>query len=395
MQRDAAHVPFVESGSYPLRGGNAVRPLVDGGPAFRRICEAVEAARRSVWVTVAFHRARASRCRTGAAASSTCSTARGARARRARDLLAPSRAREVRSGLALLGTEAERALLRARGSRFLARWDRAEGRYCQHQKSWLVDAGEPGEVAFVGGINLNPSSVVAPGHSGDARAAARTTCTSRCAARRRRDVHHNFVQRWNEASDRERPTGCGPTRAATSDLRVPASALSPAAGDVPVQIQRTVRRGRYRDGTPAPGGAPFAIARRRALASSTSTCARSSGAQRAIYIEDQAIGAPADRRRAARGARARRRRGRSSCPIDPNNEMAAGRRKPENRAFFESLARARRASTTSRWRGSPRTAAAAPTRTSTCTRRSRSSTTRGARSARPTSATARSSATRS
>ena len=42
MQRDAAHVPFVESASYPLRAGNAVRPLVDGEPAFRRICEAVE-----------------------------------------------------------------------------------------------------------------------------------------------------------------------------------------------------------------------------------------------------------------------------------------------------------------------------------------------------------------
>jgi len=54
MQRDAAHVPFVDSGSYPLRAGNAVRPLVDGEPAFRRICLAVEAAHRSVWVTVAF-----------------------------------------------------------------------------------------------------------------------------------------------------------------------------------------------------------------------------------------------------------------------------------------------------------------------------------------------------
>ncbi len=54
MERDAEHIPFVRSGSYPLRAGNAVRPLVDGEPAFRRICEAVEAAKQSVWVTVAF-----------------------------------------------------------------------------------------------------------------------------------------------------------------------------------------------------------------------------------------------------------------------------------------------------------------------------------------------------
>ena len=33
-------IPFVQSGSYPLRAGNVVRPLIDGEPAFRRICEA-------------------------------------------------------------------------------------------------------------------------------------------------------------------------------------------------------------------------------------------------------------------------------------------------------------------------------------------------------------------
>ena len=32
MERDGAHVPFVSSGPYPIRAGNAVRPLVDGEP---------------------------------------------------------------------------------------------------------------------------------------------------------------------------------------------------------------------------------------------------------------------------------------------------------------------------------------------------------------------------
>ena len=54
MIRDAAHIPHVDTGSYPLREGCGVRPLVDGEPAFRRICEAVEAARSRVWITVAF-----------------------------------------------------------------------------------------------------------------------------------------------------------------------------------------------------------------------------------------------------------------------------------------------------------------------------------------------------
>src|SRR2546422_677962 len=47
-------VPFARGGAYPPRPGNAARPLVDGEPAFRRIAAAVEAARASVWVTVAF-----------------------------------------------------------------------------------------------------------------------------------------------------------------------------------------------------------------------------------------------------------------------------------------------------------------------------------------------------
>lgn len=48
------HIPFPSSGSYPVRAGNAVRPLVDGVPAFHRINEAIEEARHRVWLTVAF-----------------------------------------------------------------------------------------------------------------------------------------------------------------------------------------------------------------------------------------------------------------------------------------------------------------------------------------------------
>ena len=50
------HIPFTASGSYPVRAGNLIRPLIDGEPAFRRIWESVEAARHSVWVTIAFLR---------------------------------------------------------------------------------------------------------------------------------------------------------------------------------------------------------------------------------------------------------------------------------------------------------------------------------------------------
>ena len=47
-------IAFVDTGSYPTRDGNHVVPWIDGEPAFRRICKAIEAAQESVWATVTF-----------------------------------------------------------------------------------------------------------------------------------------------------------------------------------------------------------------------------------------------------------------------------------------------------------------------------------------------------
>jgi cardiolipin synthase len=47
-------VPPVLDASYPVRPGNLLQPLIDGEPAFRRVCEAIESARERVWVTVTF-----------------------------------------------------------------------------------------------------------------------------------------------------------------------------------------------------------------------------------------------------------------------------------------------------------------------------------------------------
>jgi phosphatidylserine/phosphatidylglycerophosphate/cardiolipin synthase-like enzyme len=231
------------------------------------------------------------------------------------------------------GTDADREFLARRGSRFLARWDRAHGRYCQHQKSWLVDAGEIGEVAFVGGINLNNGSVVAPGHAPredgsthDVYVEVRGPAGS--------DVHHNFVQRWNEASDRELADGLWPDARSQGPLPFP-TRLSAPAGDVPVQIQRTVRRERYQDGTPAPGAARFEIGDGEHSILDQYLRAIES-ARDAIYVEDQAIGAP-QVVEALAGALERGVEVVVLVPADPNDEMAAGRRDGSNQAFFESL----------------------------------------------------------
>src|SRR5207247_1682822 len=143
------------------------------------------------------------------------------------------------------GGAEERAWLAARGTRWLARWDHLP-RYCHHQKSWLVDAGRPGEVAFVGGINLDHGSLVPPCHpptgsaDGDDIYANIHDLYLALGGPAATDVHHNFVQRWNEASERERPDGAWPDAERAGRLPFPA-ALSPPAGATTVQITRTVR----------------------------------------------------------------------------------------------------------------------------------------------------------
>ena len=286
MPHRARHVPAVESGSYPVRRGCAVRPLVDGEPAFRRICEAVEAARRSVWVTVAVLD-RDVQMPDGRGSFFDVLDRAAARGIDVRALF--WRSAEVPEHGHFPGSEAQRAFLRERDTRFSARWDAAPDDICHHQKSWLVDAGEPGEVAFVGGINLERTSVVPPGHAPHpGRSVHDVYLEVRGPAAT--DVHHNFVQRWNGATDRERLDGHWPEGRDAGDLAFPL-ALSPPAGAVPVQITRTIRPGSYSDGTAAPGAEPFAI-HEGEFSIYDQYLAAIDAARHTIYLEDQAIGSP-------------------------------------------------------------------------------------------------------
>jgi cardiolipin synthase A/B len=265
-------IPFVEQCSYPLRAGNALRALVDGEPAFRRICAAIEAARRSVWATIAF-----------ITPDFTMPDGQG-------DLFdvldrATARGLDVRvvfwrpnpetrrfEPRTFWGSPEHRRALAERGSRFRIRWDRAHGVYCQHQKSWIIDAGEAAEVAFVGGINLNPHSVVAPGHVGEHH---NHDAYVELAGPSASDVHHNFVQRWNQASERALDNGTWGCDG-DDDLAFP-SLTSAHRGDSAVQVQRTLHASRY-------GAGERSIFEQYRLALGS--------ARRSIYIENQSLDTP-------------------------------------------------------------------------------------------------------
>jgi phosphatidylserine/phosphatidylglycerophosphate/cardiolipin synthase-like enzyme len=322
------------TGAYPRRGGNRVAPLIDGGPAFRRIAAAVEAARARVWVTLAF----VDRDAALPDGRGTVFDVLDAAAARGLDVRAlvwhePELDKVLPGSWHFPGREGERSWLAARGSRLRVRWDHVAD-YCHHQKSWLVDAGLPGEVAFVGGINVERGVMVPPGHpwrEGDNIHDVYVEVRGPSAT----DVHHNFVQRWNEASERTTPAGVWPDAAVADDLPFP-TALSPACGEAVVQVVRTVRPGLYTADTPSPGAARFAIADGETSAREQYLAAFAA-ARRSIYLEQQFLASP----EALAALEAALERGVEVVilmPGEPMQEVRAARRDPRYAPLFDHLA---------------------------------------------------------
>ena len=185
----------------------------------------------------------------------------------------------------------------------------------------------------MGGINLGKNSMVPAGHPPTDHGNTHDVYVE-VQGPSATDVHHNFVQRWNEASDHAEADGCWPDASSQTQLGFPREA-SPPTGPAAVQIQRTVRRGRYFDTEPTPGGDPFTIGDGEHSVLEQYIHAIDH-ARTSIYVEDQAIGSQeiVNRLDAALG------RGVDVVflvPVSPHNEMAAARRDPESKGFFESL----------------------------------------------------------
>jgi len=291
LASQSMRIPHAVRSSYPLRDGNFVRPLVDGIPAFRAILAAVEAATQSVWVTVAFldddfvfpdgH-------------GSLFDVLERA-ARRGLDVRVlfwsePEIASMLANATHFPACGASVEAMAAHAPHVLARWDRLRG-YCHHQKSWLVDAGTDREVAFVGGINLDHDSVASPGHpAGEGRTGTTHDVYAELRGPSATDVHHNFVQRWNEASERFEPCGAFPTVEAAGILPFPERISREAPVSI-AQVARTIRSGTYRCDRAAPGGAAFAITGGESSIVEQYLSAIAA-AERTIYLENQILLCP-------------------------------------------------------------------------------------------------------
>lgn len=294
-------------------------PLIDGEPAFERICQAVADARRSVWVTVPFlHREFVLPRGMGSFLSLLDRAAgRGLDARVIFGRPSPDIEPFVHDTFG--GTVFDHALLRQGGMRFSARWDGAPGFGVQHQKSWVVDAGTPTELAFIGGINLKPEAVGRPGHAAGGMS---HDVYAEIAGPAAADVHANFVQRWNGATERLRADGRWGDRSA-DELAAPTGA-APERGEAQVQIQRTIPAGMY-----GIAGGERSILEQ--------YLAAIDAAGQTIYIENQSLVAPSvlARLRAAAG------RGveiTMVVPGTPERAVRHARRSPAYDGMFADLA---------------------------------------------------------
>lgn len=277
----ASPIPFVESGSYPVREGNAVHAWIDGEPAFRRICKAIDDAKHSVWTTITFMWPEFAMPDERGAALDVLNRAaiRGVDVRLI--FWRPDEKTENLKRNAFWGAEDHFQLLRSQQSACKIRWDCAAPGFCQHQKTWLIDAGEDTETTFVGGINLNPNSVAPVGHGGenenhDAYVELRGPSAV--------DVHHNFVQRWNEASERHSADGRWGD-GSDCDLPFPVKVPAQVSG-VTVQIQRTIHPDCYTDQTAAPAGKLFEIDEGE-RSNLDQYCTAIKAAKHTIYMENQ------------------------------------------------------------------------------------------------------------
>jgi cardiolipin synthase len=146
-------------------------------------------------------------------------------------------------------------------------------------------------------------------------------------------VHHNFVQRWNEASERAAEDGVW-GHDGEEDLPFPTRPSGPQGCSL-VQIQRTVHAGRYSNGQPTPGGQIYDIADgERSIVEQYKQAI--DAARSSIYIENQEVPIP----EIAVRLQAALKRGVNVVilvPGEPEDYVRAARRNPDRKDLFDQL----------------------------------------------------------
>lgn len=138
------------------------------------------------------------------------------------------------------GTKKDFKLLKKLECKAKIRWD-SNKFGCHHQKIFIIDD----RTAFVGGINMDESHIDSSAHD-RRKPDPRHDLFCEIRGPAVRDVIHNYVQRWNEATEKQKKYGSFPQDTKPGDLPYPLEEPPQGnEGDIEVQVTRTIPEGAY------------------------------------------------------------------------------------------------------------------------------------------------------
>ena len=223
--------PASKKPCYPQREGNTVIPYIDGEKAMQRIFDAIVNAQSKVWLTMCFvdvNHVIPSFTKSIIEIISDISHNQNIDVR----VLAW---RSKAKGGDFAGTKEDFKILKKLNCKAKFRWD-SNKLGCHHQKIFIVDD----KIAFVGGINMDENHIDSSAHN---RREPDSTHDLFCEIRgpAARDVTDNFVQRWNEATEKNKKYGSYPQDAKPGDLSDPPEPPPQnVEGNVNIQVTRTI-----------------------------------------------------------------------------------------------------------------------------------------------------------
>jgi len=224
-------LPAKEPPCYPLREGNIAIPYIDGKKAMERIFHAILDAQSSVWLTMCYVNIHYKIPTFNKSIIEIISEVSQKKNMDFRVLAWRSKA----IGGDFEGTRKDFKLLKNLNCKAKIRWD-SNKFGCHHQKIFIIDD----KIAFVGGINMDETHIDTSAHD---RKKPHPTHDLFCEIRGPavRDVIHNFVQRWNEATEKNKKYGSFPQDVRPDDcLYPPEQPPQDTEGNVNIQVTRTI-----------------------------------------------------------------------------------------------------------------------------------------------------------
>lgn len=228
--------PASKGQCYSQRKGNTAIPYIDGEEAMKRIFDMILKARSKVWLTMCFVDIH---FKIPFFKKSIIDMISEVSQKKNMDFRVLAWRSKVSSG-DFEGTKDDFELLEKNNCKAKFRWD-VNKFGCHHQKIFIIDD----KVAFVGGINMAETYIDTSAHNRDEPHPTHDLfCEIKGPAVR--DVIHNFVQRWNGATERDKEYGSYPQDTKPEDLKYPSEqSHQESEGNAKIQVTRTIPSGVY------------------------------------------------------------------------------------------------------------------------------------------------------